>query len=149
MVLKALSKLERGLSSEEHLLLWQRTWVWFPAPSQWLKIMVFQFEGSDTLCWIPWRLDMHEVPRHMCRWNNHIHKVKTNTSFKSSLDGNMRVFLILGVTYRTAQVRSSKTGLHLVSLGGCLLQRPDLCFLCWQQLRVWKEWGNTDLYFSL
>lgn len=41
--------LERWLCGYEHLLLLQRPWVWFPAPTLWLEtIRSCNFKGCDT-----------------------------------------------------------------------------------------------------
>lgn len=88
---------------------------------------------------------MYVVHRHTCRWETHTYQVKINTSLKALL---VDTSIILGVTHRTAREHSPRAGLCLVFLGGDLLQRPDLCLLCWQHFEVRKEQNNTDLYFS-
>ena len=61
---------ERWLS-EEHWLLLQRTWVWFPAPTWWfITIYNSSFRDSSS------GLRRHQGCTHICRKNTYTHKTK-------------------------------------------------------------------------
>lgn len=73
-ILKNVRRLERWLSSSEHWLLFQRTWVQCPAPTRQLT-MVCNSRGSDAL--IQHGAEMHasKIP------NSHKMKIKVKENF--------------------------------------------------------------------
>lgn len=72
----------------EHLLLLQKTWIGFPAPTQWFTIIHNSSStGSHTLLWPPlapgmhmitWMRAMHVIQIHLCRLSTNTQKIRLN-----------------------------------------------------------------------
>ena len=73
--------MEKSLYRIQHLLLFQRARVTFPAPT----VYNYSSRGSESLFWTPWVLRIHVVHIHTCR-KILTHRIKINLKTRS--DGN-------------------------------------------------------------
>lgn len=64
------------LSSQEHMLFFQRTWVWVPTHTWWLTtICNCSSRESIAHMWFVLALGMHMGHRHTCSQSSHTHEI--------------------------------------------------------------------------